>query len=288
MRLDRGYISLQAKQFQRQNQPTTTIMAQPLQHQVNYSQEELILCDHKFIAHPSGALIWLTAETLIVADLYLRSGFTWSVMTQLGTKTQASNQINTIKTLINTYPIKQVIALGRSFRRLDDPYHLDNHDLNTLYNLQKQVDWLWVAGPMARQYPSLVGGIRLVKYEQQNFIFRAMPRKVPVSHEIAAGMYPMVKIAKESAGQSQINQQDTTNPDIISAPAFVTNRKRLLMPAFGGKLAARNLLGDEFLPILGYDDLMVQVMDKFRTYPVSKTALLADEPSGKQTFANKT
>lgn len=240
-------------------------MAQLLKQTINYSQEELIVCDQSFIAHPSGALIWPGTKTLVLADLYLRSGFCLSALRQLGDKSQASEQLNTIKTLINTNTINQVIAIGRSFRRLDDPYHMEDSDLNTLYNIQKQVDWLWVAGPAARNYPSQVGGIRMVKYEQEGLIFRAQPRKEPVTHEIAAGMYPMARLTEPKE----------TIFDEPGLPAFVSNRKRLLMPAFGGKLAARNILGDDFLPFFGYDDLMVQVVDKFKTYPVPPSLLKA-------------
>ncbi len=238
-------------------------MTSPFLQQVNNTQEELVLCGQSFIAHPSGALLWPSEQALIVSDLYLRSGYSLSALNQLGNKSQASAQLNTINTLIETYSIKQVLALGRSFRRLDDPYHLEASDMTALYNMQKQVDWIWVAGPMARQLPNLVGGLRMVKYQQNGFTFRAMPRNVPLTHEIAAGMYPMARLSEDNYDFDES----------LCLPCFVCNRKRLLMPAFGGHLAARNILGDEFLPFFGYDDLMIQVVDQFKTYPVPKVAL---------------
>jgi len=244
-----------------------TPMASSLHQHLNNVQEELVLCGQSFIAHPTGALIWPSEQTLIVADLYLRSGFAWSALNKLGNQKQASLQLKTIENLITTQPIKQVIALGRSFRRLDDPYHIDAQDITRLYNMQKQVDWLWVAGPMARQYPNMVGGIRMVKYEQNGFTFQASPRKVPVSHEIAAGMYPMARVDTAS-----LNEE---NKDDKAFPCFVSNWQRLIMPAFGGLLAARNILGDEFLSFFGYDDLLVQVVDQYKTYPIHRNSLKA-------------
>lgn len=247
-------------------------MASSLNQHLNNIQEELILCGQSFIAHPTGALIWPSQQTLIVADLYLRSGFTWSALNKMGNKKQASLQLKAIENLITTQPIKQVIALGRSFRRLDDPYHIDAQDLTLLYNMQKQADWLWVAGPMARQYPNMVGGIRMIKYEQNGFTFHASPRKVPVSHEIAAGMYPLARVEMahiDTANLQKESQQDKT------LPCFVSNRQRLIMPAFGGQLAARNILGDEFLTFFGYDDLLVQVVDQYKTYPIHRGTLKA-------------
>ncbi len=242
-----------------------TIMAPKLLNQINQFQEELRLCESSFIAHPTGALIYPARNTLIVADIYLQSGTKWSVLQKLGNRSQASVQLKALSTLIDTFGIKEVIAIGRSFRRLDDPYHLDSADLTTLYNLQKSVDWIWAAGPLARNYPNLVGGLRMVSYNGHGFDFRAEPRKVPVSHEIAAGMYPMARLGDEDSTQNGANV----------LPCFVSNGKRLLMPAFGGQLAARNILGDEFLPFFGYDDLKVQVVDQFKTFPVPRSLLKA-------------
>ncbi len=242
-------------------------MASSLHQHLNNIQEELILCGQSFIAHPTGALIWPSQQTLIVADLYLRSGFTWSALNKMGNQKQASLQLRAIDNLITTQSIKQVIALGRSFRRLDDPYHIDAQDLTLLYNMQKQADWLWVAGPTARQYPNMVGGIRMVKYEQNGFTFQASPRKVPISHEIAAGMYPLARL--------DVGALKDKGPQEKTFPCFVSNRQRLIMPAFGGHLAARNILGDEFLPFFGYDDLLVQVVDQYKTYPIHRGTLKA-------------
>lgn len=237
-------------------------MASPLLREVNRTEEKLPLCGNDFIAHPSGALIWPAEATLIVADLYLRSGFTWSAMMQLGAKTQAGELIASIKNLVGTYDIQQVIAVGRPFRRLDDPWHIEADDLNILYNLQKKVEWIWVAGSMARQLPGLVGGIRAASYSHGKFSFRARPRDVPVSHEIAGGMYPLAKVM-------------TDDNEEISYPCFVSNGKRLIMPSFGGKLCARNILGDEFLPFFDYDDLMVQAVDQYKTFPLPHHSLAA-------------
>lgn len=234
---------------------------------VNQFQEEMILCGERFIAHPTGALVWPAQNSLIVADLYLQSGANWSVLQKLGNRTQASFQLNAIKSLISTHAIKQVIAIGRSFRRLDDPYHLDGKDITELYHLQKHVDWIWVAGPMARRYPNMVGGLRMVKYEQAGLEFRAMPRtnqdETEVTNEIAAGMYPMARLGDE---------QDPKKETVL--PCFVSNGRRLLMPAFGGQLAARNILGDEFLPLFGYDELSIRVFDQFKTFPIPRSLLL--------------
>ncbi|GJM03691.1 MAG: metallophosphatase [Rhodomicrobium sp.] len=242
-------------------------MAEYLLREINRREEHLPLCDKTFIAHPTGALIWPEEATLIVSDLYLRSGGSLSAMLQPSLKTQASELLGAIRALIDTHAIKQVIAIGRPFRRLDDPYHIHGNDLNILYDIQKQVDWIWVAGGMSRHLPSLVGGIRASSYNHGNFDFRAQPRNVPVAYEIAGGMYPMAKIACEYGGQDLQKE--------ISYPCFVSNGKRLIMPSFGGKLCARNILSDEFLPFFDYDDLMVQAVDQYRTFPLPRHSLAA-------------
>lgn len=234
-------------------------MAHILNAELNNPQEHITLCKERFIAHPSGALIWPAEQTLIIADMYLASSLLWNAMRQTRTISHAADQLGIIKSLLDTYPIRQVIALGHSFRRLDDPHHLDANDLNTLYNMQKQVNWIWVAGKAAKAYPSLVGGQRWVTYQQAGFTFACTPRKLPVNYEIAAGTYPMARLS---------TQQSNTEDEQFCLPCFASNGKRLMMPAFGGAIAAQNILSDEFLPYFGYDEVTVQVVDKYKTLPV--------------------
>lgn len=306
-------------------------MEHTLLQQVIRNQEHIVLCGKNFYAHPTGALIWPEEETLIIADTYLRSGYVLNALMAGSNKPLATEIINSIATLIKTYKIKQVIAVGRVFRRLDDPYHMESKDLTTLYNMQKNVDWIWVAGPMARQLPNMVGGIRAASFNHADINFRITPLKTETSHEIAAGMYPMARVEprietnveaqfeeqlKNHSSQHQITNVSTANvisfnqaatqfqnnraqPDEMHysapeapslalnpqqndtalekgvMPCFVSNGKRLLMPAYGGKLCARNILGDEFLPLFGYDDLMIQAIDSYKTYPIPHHELLA-------------
>ena len=246
-------------------------METPLLQQVIQTDEHIHLCGQDFYAHPTGALIWPSEETLIVADTYLRSGYVLNALINGANKSFSNKVINSIEGLINTHNIKQVIALGRVFRRLDDTYHLDPEDLTRLYNMQKSVDWIWVAGSMARLFPNLVGGIRAAHYKHANIHFRAHPKRGNSTNEIAAGMYPMART--EPMKYNPITNEEL--PAEGTKPCFVSNSERLLMPAFGGMLGANNILGDEFLPLFGYDDLQIQIVDSFKTYPIPQDALLA-------------
>ena len=246
-------------------------METPLLQQVIHTDEHIHLCGQDFYAHPTGALIWPKEETLIVADTYLRSGYVLNALMKGADKSFSNQIISSIEDLINTHSIKQVIALGRVFRRLDDTYHLDTKDLTLLYHIQKRVDWIWVAGPMARQLPNLVGGIRAAHFSHANIHFRAQPKRENVTNEIAAGMYPMART--EPMQFNPITKEELLGEG--TKPCFVSNGERLLMPAFGGMLGAKNILGDEFLPLFGYDDLHIQIIDRFKTYPIPQDTLLA-------------
>lgn len=246
-------------------------METPLLQQVIHTDEHIHLCGKDFYAHPTGALIWPAEETLVVADTYLRSGYVLNALMAGTNKSFAAHIIKSIEDLISTNNIKQVIAVGRVFRRLDDTYHLGTEDLTLLYDLQKKVDWIWVAGSMARQLPNLVGGIRAAHYTHADIHFCANPKRSDAVNEIAAGMYPMART--EPIKFNPITNEEL--PDEGTKPCFVSNGKRLLMPAFGGTLGAKNILGDEFLPLFGYDDLQIQVVDSYKTYPIPHHALLA-------------
>lgn len=254
-------------------------MIQPLHLPISQPEKALTLCGESFHTHPTGALLWPAENTLILSDLYLQSGAKWSVLRNLGNQTQAAVQFQAINALIEAYNINEVIAIGRSFRRLDDPYHLASDDLTTLYRLQKRVGWTWVAGQMARAYPPLVGGLRVAAHQVKGLTFRAEPKRQPTSHEIAGGMYPMATIVSSATGKPPASRteraQSTHGTPPKTLPCYVSNGQRLMLPAFGGQLAARNILGDEFLPLFGYDELNIEVIDNYNTYPVAKNLLIA-------------
>ncbi len=236
-------------------------MQQKLASNIRQPKEHITIYGKTFIAHPSGALIWPNEQALIVADPYLRSSAGINLEQQGADRYTAGAILSKIEKLILAYPIKTVIVIGQGFRRLDDPYHIDTTDITTLYNLQKRTEWIWVYGRTAVDLPHRVGGLRVVSYPKANLTFRAKPATVSVTHEIAAGTFPMAKV--------------TVNARIEQHPCFVSNGKRLLMPAFGGNLAVHNILDDEFVPYFGYDRQNVQIINEYNTEPVTPDRLLA-------------
>lgn len=236
-------------------------MAQTLATNINCAQEQIDLCGESFYAHPTGALIWQGQATLIVSDLYLRSGPVWNALEGTGDKTQVNTILTSLQNLIETHNIKMVIAIGQGFRRLDDPYHISNQDLTTLYHLQKQVEWVWAIGPIARQLPNRVGGLRTESFEHTGIVFRARPRAIDLTHEIAGGMFPLAKVV--------------SNGKAHELPCFVFNNKRLMMPAFGGKTGACNILNKDYLRFFGHDQRCVQAITNHYTMPVPAKRLVA-------------
>ncbi|HUO94582.1 MAG TPA: ligase-associated DNA damage response endonuclease PdeM [Rhizomicrobium sp.] len=204
---------------------------------IEVNGEELLL-------EAAGALWWPGEATLVFADLHFEKGSFYARGGQMLPPYDTRATIGRIESVVVRRNPSRVIALGDSFH---DPYaadRLDEEERERLAKLRQGVEWIWIAGNHDPMPPHWLGGRVAEEIAIGGLLFRHEPHEMNGRGEIAGHLHPCATVTRR--GRS------------LRRRCFVSDGKRLLMPAFGayaGGLdvydrAIRGLFGDKFLTYL--------------------------------------
>jgi len=171
------------------------------------------------VADPAGALVWPGARTVAVADLHLEKGSAYAAM---GTPLPPYDSRETLRRLgivLTRHRPHRVICLGDSFHDGNGPDRLGPAETETLRSLMRDRDWIWVTGNHDPAPPAGLGGAAAPEFRGGGLVFRHEAAARPVSGEVSGHFHPKAAI-RVRGGR-------------ISRPCFVTDGRRLILPAFG-------------------------------------------------------
>lgn len=191
------------------------------------------------LADASGALVWPEQETLVVADLHLEKGSAFAVN---GTPLPPYDSRETLRRLalaLRRHKPRRVICLGDSFHDTDAARRLADNDAETLRGLTARHEWIWITGNHDPAPPAGLGGIAAAEYRSANLTFR---------HEAAR------RAEGEVSGHYHPKASVPVRNRRVGGRCFVTDGRRLILPAFGayaggldvGNPAIEGLLGREY------------------------------------------
>lgn len=227
-----------------------------------HAMETIVVCGKAFIADRSGALYWPDEQTLVVADMHLEKG---SGAAQRGTLLPPYDSHATLMKLaevIDRYDPARVVALGDSLHDRDAPARIGKENLAAIAIMQEGRQWYWVAGNHDPSCPEMLGGIPARELSVGGLNLRHEPFEGPATHEIAAHLHPAARLA--------------THGTAIRRPCFVSNGRRLVIPAFGAFTGGLNILDEAFAPLFGNDGLQVWMLGHDGAYPVAARRLRGD------------
>jgi DNA ligase-associated metallophosphoesterase len=192
----------------------------------------------------AGALYWPAERTLVFADLHFEKGSAYARSGQMLPPYDTRATLARIEALFICRAPERVIALGDSFHDRDAENRLDAFERDTFIRLGCAAEWIWIAGNHDPAPPSWLGGKIVDEIAIGGLIFRHEPSASPAHGEIAGHLHPCKSITRH--GRS------------LRRRCFVSDRTRLVMPAFGayaGGLdvrdhAVRTLFGESFLAYL--------------------------------------
>ena len=171
----------------------------------------------------SGAL-WLPAHrALIASDLHLEKGSAFAARGQLLPPYDSTATLTRLEAEIEALDPSTVVLLGDSFH---DPKAVSRMDAGQLARMQALAagrDWVWLEGnhdlkALADALDRLPG--RVVETMALGGLFLIHePQADPAPGEVAGHLHPAGRVAAH--GRS------------VRRPCFVTDGRRLLMPAFG-------------------------------------------------------
>ena len=178
----------------------------------------LILAGTKLTALGSGALWWPDRSLLCVSDLHMgkserlarRGGPVLPPYETRDTLTRLSDDLDRTDAKI-------VVCLGDSFDDLGAAHSLPEPDRLWITQLQAGRRWVWIEGNHDPG-PVDLGGTHLAELPQPPLTFRHIA-KPGASGEISGHYHPKAQIR--------------TRLRTISRPAFLADRDRVVLPAYG-------------------------------------------------------
>lgn len=224
--------------------------------------QPISICGKQFIADLSGALYWPGERALLVADLHLEKA---SAHAERGTLLPPYDTRETLERLaaaIDQYNPDVVIALGDSLHDRGAAKRIAAGDLAALRILQEDRRWIWVTGNHDPEIGRQLGGEVVDALTVAGLRLVHLPTGGRATHEIAGHLHPAARLSLYG--------------HTLRRPCFISNRLRLVLPAFGTFTGGLNVLDPAFLPLFGNDGFGVWMLGQEGVYPVATRQLYGD------------
>lgn len=210
------------------------------------------------LADASGALVWPDQETLVVSDLHLEKGSAFAVMGTPLPPYDSRETLRRIEIVLRRHRPRRVICLGDSFHDTDAANRLSDDDATTLRRLTSEHEWIWITGNHDPKPPDGLGGISTPEFRGNNLVFRHEAKR-RADGEISGHYHPKASI--------------TVRNRRVGGRCFVTDGKRLILPAFGAYAGGLNV-HDPAIERLLDREYRVFILGKARVYGFRRKRVL--------------
>jgi DNA ligase-associated metallophosphoesterase len=167
--------------------------------------------------------------------------------------------------LMGRYEPRTVVALGDSFHDAAGPARMAASNHAALAALARGRDWIWIAGnhdPDPADPADGVGGRYAETVAIGALTFRHEPAPGPCQGEIAGHLHPVARIARRGRA--------------VSRRCFVSDGKRMVMPAFGAYAGGLNVRDRAIVALFGALSFTAHMLSERRIYAVAAARCLAD------------
>lgn len=191
-----------------------------------FAGEELVMC-------LDGAAFWPAERLLVVADLHLEKGSSFAQRRVFLPPYDTATTLKRLAIAIARHDPKRIVLLGDTFHDRFAEDRLTDSDRDTILALLAGRDAIFVAGnhdPL----PTRLAGQSLASLRLGPLYFCHEPG-TSESGEVAGHLHPVARIA--TRGRS------------VRRRAFVSDGKRLILPAFGAYAGGLNVRDAAFNPL---------------------------------------
>ncbi len=220
----------------------------------------LHIAGERLMLDPSGVLIWPEGKMLIVSDLHLEKGTAFAKRGMLLPPWDTQATLDRLALTLRRWKPETIVALGDSFHDAAGATRLPAAERARLNAITAAHRFIWVLGNHDPAPPEGIGGESIAEFAAGPLVFR---------HEAIPGA-PPGEIVGHHHPKATIPARGDTN---VSRPCFVSDGRRLMMPAFGtytGGLDVRDPAIARLFPrggrvfLLGKDRLFSFVIGGFR------------------------
>jgi uncharacterized protein len=205
-----------------------------------------------------GALWWPGERLLAVADLHFEKGSAYGIRGQFLPPYDTRATLNRLTTLAQTLRPQTIVALGDSFHDKQGPERLGPADREQLEALTGQHDFVWITGNHDADAAAACGGRAAEVYRRGGLVFRHEPDAHDTAGEICGHLHPKASVVVKGRR--------------ISRFCYLSDGRRMVMPAFGAFTGGLDALDPAFFPVFPAA-FTAYLLGKGRVYPFSMTRL---------------
>lgn len=216
-------------------------------------------CD-EFVCDLAGCLFWPAENCLIVSDLHLEKGSSFALRGQMLPPYDTRATLAALASRIALWNPARVISLGDSFHDRNGATRLDRADREILNQMMTGRDWIWLTGNHDPDRPRGVQGDWADELAIGAISLRHEPATGSTAHEIAGHLHPQARIIRRGKA--------------IRRRCFVTDGKRLIMPAFGAYAGGLNIRHRAFAGLFCQSALRAHVIGRSNIYRISGRQLV--------------
>lgn len=223
---------------------------------------QVVIANTSVVLDPAGVLFLPESRTLVVADLHLEKASSFARRGMLLPPYDTKATLKHLGDVVERRAPRRVIALGDSFHDCGGHGRLADADRLRLAALQGGREWIWIKGNHDPEFPADIGGDAVAECVAEGLTFRHEPKEGVAPGEVAGHLHPAAKI--KGNGRS------------VRRRAFVTDGKRMVLPAFGVLTGGLNVLDRAFQPLFAPGALKPFLIGDGRLFPVALEALCPD------------
>lgn len=222
----------------------------------------LTVAGERVTLDPAGALWVASCRTLVVADLHLEKGSSYARRQVFLPPYDTEATLQALGLLIARRDPARVICLGDSFHDGGGSERLTRAAVALIHRMQTGREWIWISGNHDPRAPANLGGDSAVDIKIGGLRFRHEPGAGTIDGEVAGHLHPSARIRQR--GRS------------VRRPAFVTDGRRLIMPAFGAFAGGLNVLDQAFEDLLDRGRQRAFMLGRRRLFAIAPAALRPD------------
>ena len=207
---------------------------------------EFVCAGEALEALPTGALHWPAERLLAVADLHLEKGSSYAVAARkLLPRHDTRQTLGALAALIDAIEPQTVICLGDTFHDRDAIARLPEADRMAIERLAARTSFIWIAGNHDPAPPPAGWGEVAEEVDRGPLVFRHEARFGPADGEISGHFHPVAALTVRGRG--------------LRRRCFLTDGRRLILPAFGAYAGGLNALDPAIAQLFpdDYDALVV-------------------------------
>lgn len=218
------------------------------------------------LADPSGAVFWPEERLLVVSDMHLEKASSYARRGQFLPPYDTRATLDRLARAIQRYRPQRIACLGDSFHDGEAAERLSTQDRDQLRRLVQAHDWIWVAGNHDPAPPAELGGTVQAEIRIGTLALRHQPEKDGLTFgEVCGHFHP--KAAVSARGRR------------ISAPCFVTDGRRMVMPAFGAFTGGLDVLDRAIAGLFGRTGFRVLMLGQDRLHLFTRDRLMSGGPA---------